>query len=54
MFQQFQSLVKNKSNPQELLNNMMGKYSPEQMKEFRKFANGFGVSDDQLKKYGIK
>lgn len=53
MFQQFQSLVKNQNNPQELLNNMMGKYSSEQMKEFRKFANGFGITNEQLDKYGI-
>ena len=53
MFQQFQSLLKNQNNPQEVLNNMIGKYTPEQMKRFRQFANGFGVTDEQLSKYGI-
>ena len=53
MFQQFQNLAKNQNNPQELLNKMMGKYTPEQMQGFIKFANGFGISNEQLNKYGI-
>ena len=32
---------------------MVGKYTPEQMQQFRKFANGFGITDEQLNKYGI-
>jgi len=54
LFQQFQNLTKNQNNPQEVLNNMIGKYSPEQMQEFRKFANGFGIPNEQLDKFGIK
>lgn len=53
MFQQFQSLQKSKNNPQEILNNMMKNYSPEQMQQFQKFANGFGISNDKLNEYGI-
>lgn len=53
LFQQFQNLTKNKSNPQEVLNGMMSKYSPEQMQQFRQFANSFGVTNEQLDKYGI-
>ena len=53
IFQQFQNLQKNQNNPEVMLNNMMSKYSPEQIQQFRKFANGFGVSDEQLNKYGI-
>lgn len=53
MFQQFQNLVKNQNNPQELINNMMGNHSPEQIKQFRKFANGFGITDEQLNQFGI-
>ena len=53
-FQQFQNLQKSQNNPQDLLNDMMGKYSPEQMKKFRQFANNFGISNEQLDKYGIK
>ena len=54
MFQQFQNLAKNQNNPQELLNKMMGKYTPEQMQGFIKFANGFGITNEQLSNYGIK
>jgi len=54
MFQQFQSLAKNQSNPREILNGMVSKYSPEQMKQFREFANGFGITNEQLDNYGIK
>lgn len=53
MFQQFQNLQKNQNNPQEVLKQMMGGYSPEQIQQFRKFANGFGVSNEQLDKFGI-
>lgn len=53
MFQQFQNLQKSKNNPQEILNNMMKNYSPEQMQQFQKFANGFGISNDKLNEYGI-
>ena len=53
MFQQFQNLTKNKSNPQEVLNQMMSKYTPEQVEQFKQFANGFGISDEQLSRFGI-
>lgn len=33
---------------------MTSKYTPEQMQSFIKFANGFGISNEQLNKYGIK
>jgi hypothetical protein len=53
IFQQFQNLVKNQNNPSELLNQMTSNYTPEQMKQFRQFANGFGITDEQLNKFGI-
>ena len=53
LFQQFQNLQKNQNNPQEVLNNMIGKYTPEQMQQFKQFANSFGITDEQLKQYGI-
>ena len=53
MFQQFQNLIKNQNNPQEVLNNMFSQYSPEQMQKFKQFASGFGITDEQLNKYGI-
>lgn len=53
VFQQFQNLQKNQNNPQEILNNMMNGYTPEQLQSFKKFANGFGISDEQLNQFGI-
>jgi hypothetical protein len=32
---------------------MVSKYTPEQMQQFRKFANGFGITNEQLDEYGI-
>jgi len=54
MFQQFQNLIKNQNDPQKLLNDMTSKYTTEQMKEFRQFANGFGITNEQLDNFGIK
>jgi len=45
---------KNQSNPQELINNMISKYKPEQINNFKQFANGFGITNEELNKYGIK
>jgi hypothetical protein len=53
LFQQFEQLKGNQSNPQDVLNNMMKDYSPEQIKQFQSFANGFGITNEQLSKYGI-
>ena len=53
MFKQFEEMQKGNGNPQELLNQLTSKYTPEQKQQFIKFANGFGVSEEQLKKYGI-
>ena len=33
---------------------MTSKYTPEQMQGFIKFANGFGITNEQLGNYGIK
>ena len=54
MFNQFQNLKQNQSNPQEALNQIMSGYTPEQIQQFRQFANGFGITDEQLNQYGIK
>lgn len=53
MFQQFQNLTKNQSNPSEILKGMTSNYTPEQMAQFKKFLNGYGITDEQLNKYGI-
>lgn len=33
---------------------MTSKYTPEQMQSFKQFVNGFGISNEELNKYGIK
>ena len=53
-FQQFQDLQKSQSNPQQFLNDMISKYTPDQMNNFIKFANGFGITNEQLNNFGIK
>lgn len=53
MFQQFQNLVKSQSDPNKILSDMTSNYTPEQMQHFKQFANGFGITDEQLNKYGI-
>ncbi len=53
MFKQYEEIRKNNGNPQELLKQATGNYSPEQMKQFRQFANGFGITNEQLDKFGI-
>ncbi len=54
VFQQFQNLQKNQSNPQEFLNQLTSNYTPEQLQQFKQYANGFGISNEQLEKAGIK
>ena len=51
LFNQFQQM--SGKNPQEILDGMMGKCSPEQKQSFVNFAKGFGVTEEQLSKYGI-
>ena len=50
---QLEELKRNNGNPQELLNNIMNKYTPEQRSQFMKYANGFGITNEQLNQYGI-
>lgn len=45
--------MKNNGNPQELLQQTMSKYTPEQIKNFTQFANNMGISNEQLNQYGI-
>ena len=54
IYQQFQNLQKSKNNPQEFLNEMTSKYTPEQIKQFRQYAKGFGFTDEQLNNFNIK
>ena len=54
MFQQFQNLQRNQNDPKKIISEMTSRYTPEQMKNFRQFANGFGISNEQLDNFGIK
>jgi hypothetical protein len=49
----YEELRGTNGNPQELLNQITSKYTPEQIKQFRQVANSFGVTNEQLDKYGI-
>jgi len=53
MFQQYEKLKGSNNNPQEFLKEITGKYTPEQMQQFQKFANNFGITNEQLTKFGI-
>ena len=53
VFQQVQNLIKN-NNPQDVLKDITGNYTPEQTAQFKKFMNGYGVTEEQLKQFGIK
>lgn len=53
MFNKFQEIRKSNGNPQELLHEITGKYTPEQMQKFAQFANNFGISNEQLTQSGI-
>lgn len=52
-FQQFEELKRSNNDPQEFLNKLMGNYTPEQRQQFMKFAQNFGIKEEQLNEYGI-
>lgn len=53
-YQKFQHLQKSQNDPKKLINQMTSNYTPEQMKSFIEFANGFGITNEQLNNFGIK
>ena len=53
MFQQFQNLRESNGNPNEMINSIINKYTPEQRANFIKYANGFGITNEQLTEFGI-
>ena len=53
MFQMFQNLQKSQNDPKEIINNMIGQYKPEQIKQFREYAKGFGITEEKLNQFGI-
>lgn len=52
VFQQVQNLMQSK-NPQDVLKEITGNYTPQQKQQFVKFMNGYGINEEQLKNYGI-
>lgn len=52
-FQQYEQIRKSNGNPKEMLNEIIGKYTPEQKEQFSNFIKGYGITDEQLKEYGI-
>lgn len=54
MLKQFQNLQKNQNDPKKIIADLTSKYTPEQINSFIQFANGYGISSEQLKNYGIK
>ncbi len=54
MYQQFQQLQKNQNEPKKIISEMTSKYTPEQINSFIDFANGFGISKEELTNFGIK
>lgn len=53
VFQQVQNLMQSK-NPQDVLKEITGNYTPQQKQQFVKFMNGYGINEEQLKQLGIK
>ncbi len=53
VFQQVQNLIKS-NDPQSVLKDLTGNYTPEQKEKFKRFMNNYGVSEEQLKQFGIK
>lgn len=53
LLQMFQNFQKSQNNPKEIIENMIKNYKPEQINQFRQYAKGFGITDEQLSNYGI-
>jgi len=48
MFQKVQTMMDRKENPQDLLKQITGNYSPEQKTQFREYLKSFGITDEQI------
>ena len=53
MYKMVEQARQNKNNPIELFKQVTGNYTPQQMEGFKNFVHGFGITDEQLNKYGI-
>lgn len=43
--------LQNLKNPQEMINKMFSNVNQEQLNSFKQFANGFGISNEEINKY---
>lgn len=48
VLQNFEAMKQNNSNPMEILNQITGGFSKEQMQGFMTFAKNFGIPNDML------
>lgn len=53
IFNKYQEIRKSNGNPQEILKQITGGYTPEQMQQFSQFANNMGITNEQLIQYGV-
>ena len=53
MYKEFEKMKNGNINPQDYLNQIMKNYSPQQLNQFIQYAQGFGVTEEQLQNYGI-
>lgn len=53
VFNTVQTMMENKEDPQKLLKQITGNYTPEQKTQFKNYIKGFGITDEQLKDIDI-
>ena len=53
VYQEFEKMKNGNVNPQDYLNQIMKNYTPEQKDKFVQYAQGFGLTEEQLNDYGI-
>jgi len=53
MFKQYQEIRKSNGDPKELIKQVMGNYTPEQIQKFTQLANNMGITNEQLINAGI-
>lgn len=53
MYKEFEKMKTNGVNPQDYLNQIVKNYTPEQLNKFVQYAQGFGITEEQLNNYGI-
>ena len=51
VYQQFMQMQN--QNPHDILRDIMSKYTPEKLEQFKQYLTGFGIREEQLQQYGI-